>query len=115
MRVARDGPGRPLDDVAHLTLAFGDGSMAAIHYPVTGASRFQKERVVAVLRRRDYVDRQLVAAAHVGVGRVNRPFGRRLDKGHEAKLVAFAAPCAAIRPPFLRGTLRGLALLRAGR
>ena len=42
---ARDRSGRPVDDIAHMTLGFSDGSTAAIHYLANGSASFPKERI----------------------------------------------------------------------
>lgn len=42
---ARDHSGRLVDDIAHLTLGYSDGSTAAIHYLANGSASFPKERI----------------------------------------------------------------------
>ncbi|MGH7466103.1 MAG: Gfo/Idh/MocA family protein, partial [Longimicrobiales bacterium] len=44
---ARGRDGRPIDDIAHLTLSFADGSTAVVHYLANGSRAFPKERIEA--------------------------------------------------------------------
>lgn len=88
---AMDGRGRPVEDVSHITVGFEDGSTAAIHYLATGSRRFPKERVEA------FFDGAVAAIDNWrrlrtwGLGRRDRLFARRLDKGHEAEVAAFVS------------------------
>ncbi|MFL5581442.1 MAG: bi-domain-containing oxidoreductase [Gemmatimonadaceae bacterium] len=43
--VARDRDGRPVDDVAHMSMRFADGSTAVLHYLANGSKAFPKERI----------------------------------------------------------------------
>jgi predicted dehydrogenase/threonine dehydrogenase-like Zn-dependent dehydrogenase len=42
---AHDREGRAIDDIAHLSVAFADGSTAVVHYLASGARAFPKERI----------------------------------------------------------------------
>ncbi len=86
---ARDRSGRPIDDIAHVSLAFEDGSTAVVHYLASGDKSFPKERIEC------FFDGKIVAIDNwrrllrFGVAGpwINR--GRRMDKGHADELRAW--------------------------
>ncbi|MBX6332489.1 MAG: bi-domain-containing oxidoreductase [Gemmatimonadaceae bacterium] len=96
---ARDRLGRPVDDIAHLALSFGDGSVAAIHYLSSGARAFPKERVEC------FFDGKTVAIANwrrlerYGVRSPWRARSRTLDKGHAGELARWMQAVRAGGPP----------------
>jgi predicted dehydrogenase/NADPH:quinone reductase-like Zn-dependent oxidoreductase len=95
--VGRDGAA--VDDVAHLTIAFADGSTAVVHYLANGSPAFPKERVEAFADGRVWqIDnwRRLRAwgGGTAAGGMLSRP-----DKGHADELRAFAAAVRAGGPP----------------
>jgi predicted dehydrogenase/threonine dehydrogenase-like Zn-dependent dehydrogenase len=97
---ARDAAGRSVDDIAHLSLAFGDGSTAAIHYLANGSRAFPKERIEAFVGGRTLVIDNWRRMRRYG-GRAPL-FGRaaKPDKGHAAELAAwFDAVKTAKTPP----------------
>jgi predicted dehydrogenase/threonine dehydrogenase-like Zn-dependent dehydrogenase len=89
--VARDRQGRPIDDIAHISLWFGDGSTAVVHYLANGANSFPKERIECFWDGKTvFIDnwRKLV-----GYGVPGPWFRRRTrtDKGHNAEISALLA------------------------
>ncbi|HEX8694181.1 MAG TPA: bi-domain-containing oxidoreductase [Longimicrobium sp.] len=97
--VARDAAGRAIDDIAHLSIAFADGSTAAVHYLATGARSFPKERIEC------FWDGKTVA---IDNWRRLRRFGVRgplweragaMDKGHADELRAWTQAVRAGGPP----------------
>lgn len=124
VQTAADRAGRPLEDVAHLTIGFEGGSTAVVHYLATGSSRFPKERVEAFFDGNTASIDNWRRLKRWGVSDgLPRPAGR-MDKGHEAELAAFAA---AIRSgtsspiplteliEVSRWSIRAAALAREGR
>jgi predicted dehydrogenase/threonine dehydrogenase-like Zn-dependent dehydrogenase len=92
---ARDRSGRAIDDIAHITLAFADGSTAAVHYLASGSSAFPKERVEAFVDGATYVIDNWLRLRRFG-GRSSAAArqlfrGRRQDKGHAAQIAAWLA------------------------
>ncbi|MGH9411335.1 MAG: bi-domain-containing oxidoreductase [Vicinamibacterales bacterium] len=90
--------GRAIDDIAHLSLMFKNGSTAAIHYLANGSPGFPKERVEAFVDGRIWcIDnwRRLT-----GFG--GRGTGTRFSstaKGHAEELAAFASAVRGGPPP----------------
>jgi predicted dehydrogenase/NADPH:quinone reductase-like Zn-dependent oxidoreductase len=97
MAAARHG--RPQDDVAHLSLAFADGSTAVVHYLANGSAAFPKERIEVFadgrIWRIDNWRRLQVFGASGGQG---HSFSR-MEKGHREELAAFARSVRAAQPP----------------
>jgi predicted dehydrogenase/threonine dehydrogenase-like Zn-dependent dehydrogenase len=90
---ARTRDDLPIDDIATLTLRFGDGSLA------NGSRSFPKERVEAFVDGRTYmIDswRQLQRAG-ASKGLLRAP--RNQDKGHNAEMQAWAQAVQAGGPP----------------
>jgi predicted dehydrogenase/threonine dehydrogenase-like Zn-dependent dehydrogenase len=92
---ARERNGRAIDDIAHITLSFADGSTAAIHYLASGSSAFPKERVEAFVDGATYVIDNWLRLRRYG-GRSSAAArqlfrGRRQDKGHAAQISAWLA------------------------
>ncbi|MFW6039919.1 MAG: bi-domain-containing oxidoreductase, partial [Gemmatimonadota bacterium] len=98
VRTAADGRG-PIDDIAHLTLGFADGSTAAIHYLANGSSRYPKERVEAFFDGRTARIENWRRLRTWGLGRWDGLLPRRMDKGHRAEVAAFAAAVREGGPP----------------
>ncbi len=97
---ARDSGGRPIEDTAHLTVSFDDGSTAAIHYLANGAGGFPKERIEC------FWDGKTVGIDNwrrLHCYGVPGPLFRRLprmDKGHAAEVKAWMeAVRTGGRPP----------------
>jgi predicted dehydrogenase/threonine dehydrogenase-like Zn-dependent dehydrogenase len=94
---ARRADGRAIEDVAHLTLAFGDGSIAAIHYLSASGRAFPKERIEAFGDGRVLVIEDWRRLRRYPGGFTFR-WPRRRDKGHAAELAAWAAAVRAGGP-----------------
>lgn len=96
---AADRMGRALDDIAHLSVAFEDGSTAVVHYLANGSNGFPKERIEAFADGRTWqIDnwRRLIAWGG-GVSQGGMLSGQ--DKGHKAELEALASAVRAGGPP----------------
>lgn len=89
--VARDRQGRPIDDIAHLAVAFADGSTAVVHYLANGSKAFVKERIEC------FFDGKIVAIDNwrrlrrFGIPGPLFDFARRMDKGWDAEMRAWVA------------------------
>jgi predicted dehydrogenase/threonine dehydrogenase-like Zn-dependent dehydrogenase len=86
---AADRAGRAIDDVAHLALAFADGSTAVVHYLASGARSFPKERIECFWDGRTLAIDNWRKLHRYGVPGplLGRP--RAMDKGHEAEIRAW--------------------------
>ncbi|MGH7626405.1 MAG: Gfo/Idh/MocA family oxidoreductase, partial [Gemmatimonadaceae bacterium] len=86
---ARDRQGRAVNDIAHLSLAFADGSTAVVHYLANGSRAFPKERIECFWDGR--------TAGNAKWRRLRGSDGelpwheraRRMDKGHGAEITAW--------------------------
>ena len=88
---ARDAAGRPLDDIAHLSLRFTDGSTAVIHYLANGSAAFPKERIEAFADGRIWqIDNWRRLRAWGGGRTLGGAFSKQA-KGHGEELRAFAS------------------------
>jgi predicted dehydrogenase/threonine dehydrogenase-like Zn-dependent dehydrogenase len=97
--VARGRDGSAIDDIAHVTLNFEDGSTAAIHYLANGASSYPKERVEVFADSRTWViDNWRRMRAYGAASALARPFAGQ-DKGHRAELLAWADAVKTGQPP----------------
>jgi len=87
--VARDGDGRAVNDIAHLSLGFADGSTAVVHYLANGSRAFPKERVECFWDSRTAaIDNWRRLLGYAGT----LPWSeraRRMDKGHVAEMLAW--------------------------
>ena len=97
--VARTGDGMPIDDVAHIMLAFEDGSTAVSHYLASGARAFAKERVEAFVDGRTFVIDNWRRMRRYGVTGPIPRVARRQDKGHAAQQAAWASAVKTGTPP----------------
>jgi predicted dehydrogenase len=86
---AHDREQRPIDDIAHVSVSFADGSTAVVHYLASGARSFPKERIEC------FFDGKTIA---IDNWRRLRRFGmkaplferaRKMDKGHGAEIEAW--------------------------
>jgi predicted dehydrogenase/threonine dehydrogenase-like Zn-dependent dehydrogenase len=86
---ARDRDGRAMSDVAHLALAFADGSTTVVHYLSNGSRAFPKERVECFWDGRTAaIDNWRRLLGYEGA----LPWSeraRRMDKGHAAEILAW--------------------------
>ncbi|CAN5652210.1 bi-domain-containing oxidoreductase [soil metagenome] len=94
---ARTADGRAIDDIAHISLAFDDGSIASIHYLASGARSFPKERIEAFVDGSTHVIENWLRLRSYGARRGGHReraglFSRTgQDKGHRAELEAWYA------------------------
>jgi predicted dehydrogenase/threonine dehydrogenase-like Zn-dependent dehydrogenase len=86
---ARDAGGRAVEDIAHITLGFADGSTAVVHYLSSGARVFPKERIEAFADGRTLVIDNWRRFRDHGARASLRPGFGRQDKGHAAELRAW--------------------------
>ncbi len=83
---ARDAAGRPIDDIAHLSLGFDDGSTAAVHYLATGARAFPKERIECFWDGKTAAIDNWRRVHRYGVPGPMWERSRAMDKGHAEEL-----------------------------
>jgi predicted dehydrogenase len=88
---ARNARGLPIDDVAHLSLRFADGSTAVVHYLATGGKAFPKERVECFWDGKTVAIDNWRRLRRFGVPGPLWERGRRQDKGHAAEVEAWLA------------------------
>ncbi|GAB5534164.1 MAG: bi-domain-containing oxidoreductase [Rubricoccaceae bacterium] len=83
---AKDRSGAPIDDVAHLSVAFEDGSTAVLHYLATGSNAFPKERIEGFFDGKTFAIDNWRKLRRYGFSgrRFERPRG--MDKGHDAEM-----------------------------
>ena len=96
---ARDRSGRPVDDVAHLSVRFADGSIATIAYFSNGARAFPKETIHCSVDGKSFqIDNwRTMKAFGPTLGRIGLP--TRADKGHAAELQAWRDAIRRGAPP----------------
>lgn len=91
--------GRKLDDIAHISVAFADGSTAVVHYLANGSTSFPKERIEAFTDGRIWqLDNWRRLRAFGGRGGQGHRFSR-MQKGHGEELTAFATSVRTGGPP----------------
>ncbi|MEX2181718.1 MAG: bi-domain-containing oxidoreductase [Gemmatimonadaceae bacterium] len=96
---ASDLNGRAIDDIAHLSVAFADGSTAVVHYLANGSPRFPKERVEAFADGRTWqIDNWRRLNAWGGTAKRGGLFAAQ-DKGHRDELAALAKAVREGGPP----------------
>jgi predicted dehydrogenase/threonine dehydrogenase-like Zn-dependent dehydrogenase len=88
---ARDRQGRPIDDVAHVSLWFADGSTAVVHYLANGANSFPKERIECFWDGKTVVIDNWRKLDGYGVPGPWFKRRARMDKGHNAEISALLA------------------------
>ncbi len=96
---AADRSGRAIDDIAHLTMTFADGSTAVVHYLANGHSSFPKERIEAFADGRTWqIDNWRRLNAWGGSAKGGGLFAGQ-DKGHRDELQALATAVRTGGPP----------------
>jgi predicted dehydrogenase len=86
---ARDRDGRAISDVAHLSLAFADGSTTVVHYLSNGSRAFPKERVECFWDGRTAaIDNWRRLLGYEGALPWSKR-ARRMDKGHAGEVAAW--------------------------
>ncbi len=120
---ARDAAGRPIDDVAHVSVAFADGSTAVVHYLATGARSFPKERIEAFWDGKTVAIDNWRRLRRYGVSGPLWERSQGVEKGHAAEIRAWIAAVRAGGPPPIpmaelmevsRLAIRAARLARAG-
>jgi predicted dehydrogenase/threonine dehydrogenase-like Zn-dependent dehydrogenase len=96
---ARGAEDRPLDDTAHLTLGFADGSTASINYLAQGAASFPKEQLLAFGDGKVHEIDNWRVLRRFGYRGWNRSIRSSFDKGHRSLLAAWFEGIAQGRPP----------------
>jgi predicted dehydrogenase len=96
---ARNRQGDPIDDIAHLSLRFQDGSTGVIHYLSNGSRGYPKERVECFFDGKSVVIDNWRRLRTYGVA---GPFFRwpsRMDKGHAAETARWIRAVRGEEPP----------------
>lgn len=86
---ATDRRGRPIEDIAHITISFDDGSTAVVHYLAHGAKSFPKERIDFFWDGKTVVLDNWRRLERHGVPGPLLPRRYRMDKGHEREIAAW--------------------------
>lgn len=95
---ARDALGSPIDDIAHVSVAFADGSTAVVHYLANGASSFPKERIECFFDGKTVAIDNWRRLQRFGVPAPFYERGARQDKGHADEVAAWMAAVRAGGP-----------------
>ena len=96
---ARDASGRNVDDVAHISLAFADGSTAVVHYVSSGSKAFPKERIECFWDGRTVAIDNWRRLRRWGVAGPRFERGRSMDKGHAAEVSRWMEAVRSGGPP----------------
>ena len=83
---ARDAQGRSIDDIAHLSLSFADGSTAVVHYLASGAKAFPKERIECFWAGKTMAIDNWRRMHRYGAGGPWWDRAHTMDKGHAEEL-----------------------------
>ena len=89
-----DKGGRPLDDQAHVTIRFTDGSTAVVHYLASGASSYPKERIECFVDGKTFSIDNWRRLRQWGTGGQWWNPKRKPQKGHREEIRAFLAAVA---------------------
>jgi predicted dehydrogenase len=120
---ARDGAGRPIDDIAHLSVRFADGSTAVVHYVASGARAFPKERIECFFDGKTIAIENWRRLRRYGVKGPWWERSRKMDKGHDAEVEAWTSAVRAGGPEPIpleellevsRWAIRAAAMARTG-
>ncbi|HEX8360771.1 MAG TPA: bi-domain-containing oxidoreductase [Longimicrobium sp.] len=87
--VAHDRAGLPVDDIAHVSLSFADGSTALIHYLASGARAYPKERIECFWDGKTVAIQNWRRLERFGVPGPWFERSRTSDKGHAAEVRAW--------------------------
>ncbi|MDP9349426.1 MAG: dehydrogenase, partial [Gemmatimonadota bacterium] len=85
---ARDREGRAIDDIAHVSVCFADGSTAVVHYLANGAKSFPKERIECFFDGKTVGIDNWRRLQRFGVPGPWFERSGRMDKGHAAEIRA---------------------------
>lgn len=83
---ARRDDGLPVGDIAHLSLAFEDGSTAVVHYLANGSRKYPKERIECFFDGRTVAIENWRRLRDYDAGTSRFALKRRADKGHVEEL-----------------------------
>lgn len=86
---ARDRDGRPVDDIAHISIGFEDGSTAVVHYLANGSKSFPKERIECFWDGKTIAIDNWRRLRRFGVSGPLFDRARAMDKGHRAEVTAW--------------------------
>lgn len=86
---ARNPQGRPIDDIAHVSVEFADGSTAVVHYLANGAKAFPKERIECFFDGKTVGIDNWRRLQRFGVPGPWFEGKGRMDKGHQAEIRAW--------------------------
>ena len=86
---AFDARGHPIDDIAHLSMQFRDGSTAVVHYLSSGAKTLPKERVECLWEGKTIVIDNWRRLRLYGIRGPLLKWPSRMDKGHLAEVEAW--------------------------
>jgi predicted dehydrogenase len=95
---ARDRQGRPIDDIAHLSVAFADGSTAVVHYLASGSGAFPKERIECFFEGKTLVIDNWRRLRRYGVPGPLLCLPAGMDKGHAGEVAAWVGAVAGGGP-----------------
>lgn len=95
---ARDARDRAIDDIAHLSLTFADGSTAVVHYIASGARAFPKERVECFWDGKTVSIDNWRRLRRYGVASPLWERSRPMDKGHAEELRRWMAAVRGEQP-----------------
>ena len=91
--------GRRADDIAHLSVAFADGSTAVVHYLANGAKDFPKERVECFFDGKVLTIDNWRRLLRYGMRKPLFAGKGAMDKGHAAEIAAWLRAVQAGGPP----------------
>lgn len=86
---ARDREGRPIDDIAHISVSFEDGSTAVVHYLANGSKAFAKERIECFWDGKTLAIDNWRKLHRYGISGPLFERARTMDKGHKAEVQAW--------------------------
>jgi predicted dehydrogenase/threonine dehydrogenase-like Zn-dependent dehydrogenase len=86
---ARDRDGMPIDDIAHISALFSDGSTAVVHYLANGARSFPKERIECFFDGKTLAIDNWRRLRRFGVPGPLFERAGAMDKGHDAEVRAW--------------------------
>jgi predicted dehydrogenase/threonine dehydrogenase-like Zn-dependent dehydrogenase len=86
---AQDRRGQPIDDIAHLTLGFTDGSTAVVNYLSSGSKAFPKEEILSFFDGATARLDNWRRLQRFGIPGPWRDARTGMDKGHRAEIAAW--------------------------
>jgi predicted dehydrogenase len=95
---ARDRAGLPIDDIAHVSVCFADGSTAVVHYLANGSKAFPKERIECFWDGKTVAIDNWRRLHRFGVPGPWLERAGKMDKGHAAEVAAWMGSIRAGAP-----------------